>query len=257
MRTVTVTVSDGLALAVHEHGGDAGDCPVILMHGFSSNAAMNWQAPGIVAALTKGGRRVYAPDARGHGASQSPHDGARYSRDRMARDTIEIADALGLTQYDLAGYSMGAMNGVIVAGRDSRVRRFAVCGCVQQILSAGAERARNFGAVPQALRAPSREAVSDPWARTFRAVAERMGGDLHALAACFEGIESDPQASLAALAGIVAPTLIVGGRADPLMKDADALAARIAIARVAWVEGDHIGAVSDPAFPAALAGFFG
>lgn len=253
----TVTVSDGLTLAVHEFGAIVDACPVLLMHGFSSNSAMNWEAPGIVAALTKAGQRVFAIDARGHGKSATPHDSTRYSRDRMARDTIEVADALGLTQYDLAGYSMGGMTGVIVAARDPRVRRFAVCGCVQQVLSGGAEWERNFGRVPQALRAASREDVTDPWARTFRAVAERMGGDLHALAACFEGIEVDPQASTTALPGIHAPTLIVGGREDPLMREADRLATLIPSARVEWVDGDHLTAVAAPAFTAALVKFFG
>jgi len=253
----TITASDGLALAVHEFGAVVDACPVLLMHGFSSNSAMNWDMPGIVAALTRAGQRVFAIDARGHGKSAGPHDATRYSRDRMARDTIEVADALGLVQYDLAGYSMGGMTGVIVAARDPRVRRFAVCGCVQQVTSRHEERNRNFGAVPKALRAASRDEVTDPWARTFRAVAERMGGDLQALASCFEGIEVDPQASVTALPAIAAPTLILGGRQDPLMQGADALAARIATARVEWVDGDHLTAVVAPAFTAALVGFFG
>ena len=59
-----------------------------------------------------------------------------------------------------------------------------------------------------------------------------------------------------ALSKITAQTLILGGRADPLMKDADALAAAIKGARVDWVDGDHLTAVGDPRFTAALTDFF-
>ena len=150
---------------------------------------------------------------------------------------------------------MGGMIGVITAARDRRVRRFAVCGCVQQILM---DRTRDdtFAGVTAALRAPRDADIAHPGARMFRAVAERAGGDLKALAACFEGIEVDHALSRKALPHITAPTLVIGGRKDPLMKDADALVAAIAGAKLEWVDGDHLTAVVDPRFAAALAEFF-
>ncbi len=244
--------SDGLSLALHEFGAAADPYPVILQHGFSASSEGNWIAPGIAAALVTAGRRVVALDARGHGKSATPHETAQYSRTRMALDISEAATAVGAERYDLAGYSMGGMVGVITAASDARVQRLAICGCVQQIT--GLER-REFNDVPGALRAASADTITQPWARTFRAVAERMGGDLHALAACFEGLETDPQTSRDALSKITAQTLILGGRADPLMKDADALAAAIKGARVEWVDGDHLTAVVDPRFAPALAEF--
>ena len=246
--------SDGLSLALHEWGDPGEAYPVILQHGFSSSSVMNWEAPGVVAALVTAGRRVVALDARGHGQSASPRDTAHYSRTAMARDISEAARFIGAERYDLAGYSMGGMVGVITAAEDWRVQRLAVCGCVQQIL-ADRTRDASFSGVPAALRATSPDAVTDPWARTFRAVAERMGGDLQALASCFEGIELDPQTSRAALERITAPTLILGGRKDSLMKDAEALTAAIAGARLEWVDGDHLTAVVDPGFAPALAAF--
>ena len=97
-----------------QHRGPDGPV-VILQHGFSSSSAMNWEAPGVVAALVKAGRRVVALDARGHGQSASPHDTVRYTRTAMARDISEAANVLGAERYDLAGYSMGGMVGVITA----------------------------------------------------------------------------------------------------------------------------------------------
>jgi pimeloyl-ACP methyl ester carboxylesterase len=246
--------SDGLSLALHEWGDEKDGAPVILQHGFSSNSPMNWDAPGVVKALRAKGRRVLALDARGHGQSAGPHQSAHYSRTRMAKDIMEVADLVGAARYDLAGYSMGGMIGVIVAAEDARVNRLAVCGCSQQILldrrSDG-----SFSNVPAALRAPDKASVTDPWARTFRAVAERMGGDLQALAACFEGIEADPESSRAALARIAQPALILGGRSDPLMAGAQELSQKIARSRLEWVEGDHLSAVVDPRFAGELAAF--
>ena len=62
---------------------------------------------------------VVALDARGHGKSATPHETARYSRTRMAKDISEAADAIGAERFDLAGYSMGGMVGVITAGEDN------------------------------------------------------------------------------------------------------------------------------------------
>ncbi|MBL8560393.1 MAG: alpha/beta fold hydrolase [Hyphomonadaceae bacterium] len=246
--------SDGLEIALHEFG-DAGDpYPVLLQHGFSASSAGNWIAPGIVDALTKAGRRVVAIDARGHGGSDMPHEPARYARTRLAADISEAADVVGAERFDLAGYSMGGMVGVVTAAKDARVQRLAICGCVRQIVQ---DRGRDpsFSTVPAALRAASIEEVTSPWGRTFRAVAERMGGDLHALAACFEGLEVGAQESRDALPLIRARTLVIGGRSDPLMKDAEAFTGAIAGAHLEWVDGDHLTAVVDPRFTAALTAF--
>lgn len=247
--------SDGVSLAIHEFGDASDRYPVLLQHGFSASSAGNWVAPGIVEALTRSGRRVVAIDARGHGASDGPHDRAPYSRDRLARDISEAADAVGADAFDLAGYSMGGMVGVITAARDPRVKRFALCGCVQQIIDEQ-RKTLAVGAVPAALRAPTADGIVEPWAKTFRAVAERMGGNLHALAACFEGLEADPRASRDALPLITAPTLVIGGRADPFMKNAEALTTQVVGARLEWVDGDHLTAVVDKQFSQALVAFF-
>ena len=77
---------DGTEIAYQEWGSDRGAPPVVLHHGYVVDANVNWVLPGVVDALVAAGRRVVAPDARGHGASGKPHDPARYGEDRMARD---------------------------------------------------------------------------------------------------------------------------------------------------------------------------
>ena len=104
---------DGLELAYREWGEKTALAPVVLHHGFVADADANWVATGVVDALTAAGRAVIAPDARGHGSSEKPHDPARYGEQRMARDLTVLLDTIGLCQIDLVGYSMGAIVALI------------------------------------------------------------------------------------------------------------------------------------------------
>ncbi len=85
--------SDGLSLAYYEWGVPGASAPVALHHGFVANAHANWEGPGVVAALVAAGRHVIAPDARGHGQSDKPHDPASYGEARMAGDLGALLDA--------------------------------------------------------------------------------------------------------------------------------------------------------------------
>ena len=48
-------------------------------------------------------------DHRGHGESDGPTDPSDYSLDRLALDTLAVADALGADRFRLLGHSMGGM----------------------------------------------------------------------------------------------------------------------------------------------------
>ena len=50
--------------------------PILLIHGFGSNTAVNWGATGWINRLTRAGRRVIALDNRGHGESEKLYDPA-------------------------------------------------------------------------------------------------------------------------------------------------------------------------------------
>src|SRR5262249_6284597 len=119
---------DGVAIAYEEWGDGGAVPPVLLHHGFIADAASNWVATGVVDALTEAGRRVIAPDARGHGRSQKPHDPGRYGEDVMARDLERLVEVIGAESVDLVGYSMGAVVSLLFAAADDRVRRLAIGG---------------------------------------------------------------------------------------------------------------------------------
>ena len=73
--------------------------PTLMLHGFLASAETNWFLPGIAAAVAATGRRVIAPDLRGHGRSDAPTDPAAWPRDGLAMDPEAlIAHALKLAR---------------------------------------------------------------------------------------------------------------------------------------------------------------
>jgi pimeloyl-ACP methyl ester carboxylesterase len=98
---------DGLAgeEAGDERSGDErsarGRMPVVLLHGLT--ATRRYVVMGS-RALERGGHRVVAYDARGHGRSGP----GEYGYPALARDLLAVLDARGIERAVLAGASMGA-----------------------------------------------------------------------------------------------------------------------------------------------------
>ncbi|WP_432543413.1 alpha/beta fold hydrolase [Kineococcus sp. SYSU DK002] len=253
-RTREVRTSDGLTLAVHDWGGPAGDRPVLLHHGFSASARTEWPRSGLPRALLAAGRRVLALDARGHGRSAAPHDPARYGEARMARDVVEVLDALGVPDVDLVWYSMGAVVASLVASTGpARVHRLVLGGVGAGLVELGGVDTRVLAPsrLAAALRAGDPGTITDPVVRGFREFAASTGNDLLALAAQADAVHDRP----VDLASITAPTLVVAGDADPLAARPQVLAAAVPGARLVLVGGDHGAAPTDPRFAGAVSAF--
>jgi pimeloyl-ACP methyl ester carboxylesterase len=227
--------------------------PIVLVHGFASNKAVNWVQPGWVATLTKAGRRVIALDNRGHGESTKLYDPADYHTDRMVEDVRALMDHLGLERTDVMGYSMGArITAFLARAHPARVRS-AILGGLGIRLVDGVGLPES---IAEALEAPSLAAVSDPQGRTFRAFAEQTKGDLEALAACIRGSRQTLTREQAA--AIRAPLLIAVGTKDPIAGSAHELAALIPGARALDIpDRDHMLAVGDRVFKAGVLEFLG
>ena len=104
---------DGAKLALHRVGPKSGSGrPLVLLHGLFSSAEMNWIKWGHAATLAETGYEVLMPDLRAHGASAAPHDPAVYPADVLARDLAALVTHLGLADYDLCGFSLGARTAV-------------------------------------------------------------------------------------------------------------------------------------------------
>jgi pimeloyl-ACP methyl ester carboxylesterase len=116
---------DGARLAYHEMGEGRA---LVLIHGFFSTALVNWVRYGHAAKIAARGYRVIMPDLRGHGASARPHDPAAYPPDVLADDGFALIEHLGLTDYDLGGYSLGGRTTLRMLVRGAAPRRAIVAG---------------------------------------------------------------------------------------------------------------------------------
>src|SRR5690606_38155800 len=98
--------------------GDTGARPLLLLHGLFSSADVNWIKYGNAKILADAGFEVFMPDLRAHGQSGAPHDPAAYPADVLVEDLKLVIAALGLADYDLGGFSLGARTAVrgVLAG---------------------------------------------------------------------------------------------------------------------------------------------
>lgn len=240
--------SDGLSLNYIDEG--EGD-PVLLIHGFASNLQVNWVGTQWVDLLVKAGYRVIAFDHRGHGQSEKIYEVERYTIRDMGRDALALLDHLGIEKADMVGYSMGARIGALLAVEHPERVRSLVIGGMGGRLFGGASKSDE---IAKALEAPSRDDVTDPYARTFRVFAEATKGDLKALAAVIRS----PRLPLTRemLATISCPVLIVVGTEDDVAGDPHELGAAIPGSEVIAVEGrDHNRCVGDKVFKQGVVDF--
>ena len=233
--------SDGLNLAYVDEGEGE---PILLIHGFASNIAVNWRETSWIGTLVADGRRVIALDNRGHGRSDKLYEPERYGAPAMAEDACRLLDHLGIERADVLGYSMGARIAVFLALRHpDRVRSVVIAGM-------GINLVRGMvasGPLAKALEVPSIADVTNDTARSFRAFAEKTGSDLKALAACMRGPREKIDAER--LAAIQVPTLVAVGSEDVIAGSGAELAALIPGAKLLTIEGrDHMKAVGDPRF---------
>jgi pimeloyl-ACP methyl ester carboxylesterase len=244
---------DNLEIAYREWGEGTALPPVVLHHGFVADAEANWVATGIVDALTTAGRKVIAPDARGHGHSEKPHDPASYGEQRMARDLAVLLDTVGASQVDLVGYSMGAIVALILSSEDERVRRLVVGGVGSGVIECGGvdRRAVSNESIIHALTVDDPATLQEPEAQVFRELADALGADREALVAQAHSVYRGG----IALERISAATLILAGEDDPLALRPEVLAEAIPGAMLRVVSGNHIGAIADPRFTQSIVDF--
>jgi pimeloyl-ACP methyl ester carboxylesterase len=67
-------------------------------------------------------------DLRGHGQSDKPADENAYAVDRLSDDVLAVADAAGVSQFTVWGYSYGATVGRYLPARSDRITKLAMIG---------------------------------------------------------------------------------------------------------------------------------
>jgi pimeloyl-ACP methyl ester carboxylesterase len=86
---------------------------LVLQHGFTESV-VDWYEAGYVEALRPDYRLILI-DARGHGASDKPHDPGAYVLNRRVADVVAVLDALDIAKALFWGYSMGGWTGFGIA----------------------------------------------------------------------------------------------------------------------------------------------
>ncbi|MEO5814372.1 MAG: alpha/beta fold hydrolase [Gemmatimonadaceae bacterium] len=123
MRVRQVALGSGLLLRIAE-SGDAGNAPVLLIHGWGASIFMwrEWFAP-----LAAAGRHVVAVDLPGHGLSAKPDTAELYRVDALAKVVRELIELEGLGPVDVVAQSMGGTIALELATADhSRVKRLVL-----------------------------------------------------------------------------------------------------------------------------------
>jgi pimeloyl-ACP methyl ester carboxylesterase len=176
--------------------------PVLLVHGFASSFALNWQESGLSYLLEDAGRQVIGVDLLGHGTAPKPHDPAEYA-DLGAR----VVDALPADgQVDAVGFSMGARTLIEVAS--AHPERFSSCvfaGVGDNLFMEGDRE-------PIAHAIETGDGGPGGVAALFVSFAGGSGNDPKALAACMR--RNEPAITDEQLARITCPSLVVLGDKD-------------------------------------------
>jgi pimeloyl-ACP methyl ester carboxylesterase len=222
--------------------------PVLLLHGFLSSALRNWFTPGIAASLAGSGFRVIAPDCRGHGLSAAPIDLAAWPADVMAADVEALIAHLGLTDYDLVGYSMGGRTAARLMVRGARPRRCVLGGMGDTGVMHAGPRAEAFEDAIRNGLAAADPAMGEAIHRMIESQGLKSAAMLGVLAAFAPTTEAE-------LARVPTPTLAILGEDDHGNGSVDGLARLMPDCTPLRIPGDHAGVVATAAFRDALLSF--
>ena len=243
----TFQSDDGHALAYREIGEGR---PLVLLHGFFSNAITNWIKFGHAEKIAVQGYRVIMPDLRAHGDSAKPHDPGAYPADILARDGLALVEHLGLTDYDLGGYSLGARTVVRMHVLGAQPKRLIIAGMGLSGLTSLASRADHFRYILTNLGNHAKH--SPEW--MAEAFLKTTKGDAEALLLILNVFTNTPEEALRAIA---VPTLILAGEEDEDNGSHADLAAVIPNADHREVPGGHMSCIVKPEFGEALAEWLG
>ncbi len=221
---------------------------IVLLHGFFSDAQTNWIRYGHAAAIAARGFRVIMPDLRAHGSSAKPHDAASYPRDVLARDGFALIEHLGLADYDLGGYSLGARTVARMMAQGATPRRFILSGMGLQGLTHTAGRGGHFRNIltnPGSFERGTPEWLAEAFLKTSK-------GDPIALLHILDTFVDTP---VAAIRAITPPALVLAGEEDHDNGSAEELADTLPNATYRAVPGGHMSAVVKPELGLAIADF--
>lgn len=208
--------------------------PLVLQHGSACSSA-EWREMGYSAVLRRNYQLILI-DARGHGASEKPHDPSAYALPLRVADVTAVLDALTIRQAHYFGYSMGGWIGFGLAKYAPERVRTLILG----------------GAHPYAEPLQARQTILTHGLDAFLAASERSFGkymtstlrarlivtDVHALRA-----QTQDRSSIAdVLSTMTMPCLLFAGETEPRLSHVQACLQHMPNGTFFVVPGcDHVG----------------
>lgn len=231
----TITAPDGTRIALHRMGEGR---PVLMLHGLFSSAQMNWVKYGHARLLAENGFECLMPDWRVHGESDAPVEPDLYTPGVLVRDALHIVEELGLEDFDLVGFSLGARvaTSAVIAGL--RPRRLVLGGMGIEGLSNWEKRSAFFVDMIDRFDEIER---GDP---AFLAKSFMKGQGIDPVAARLLLTRGVEDIALDDLARIDMPTLVLIGDEDRDNGSPERLRDALPDARIAVVPGNHMGSVT-------------
>lgn len=236
---------DGVRLAWREMGEGS---PILLLHGLFSNAEVNWIKFGTAARIAADGYRVIMPDLRVHGSSEAPHEPDHYPPDVLVHDLQDLVAHLGLTDFDLGGFSLGARTSTRAVVAGMKPRRLILGGMGLAGLAGWQKRGQFFQRVIAEYETAKRG--DDTWMsiqfmKTMKV--DRVAASLL--------LDSFTDTTPDMLAALTMSTLVVCGDQDQDNGSAEDLVAALPDARLATIPGTHMSSVTRPELGEAIAAF--
>jgi pimeloyl-ACP methyl ester carboxylesterase len=236
---------DGVELAFRRVGAGR---PVVLLHGLFSSAEVNWIKFGHAQKLADAGFEAIMPDLRAHGDSAAPHDPAAYPPDVLVRDAQALVAHLGLAEFDLVGFSLGARTAArcVVAGM--KPRRLVIAGMGLDGLTNWEDRPSFF---LDAIARFDAVRMGDPAYFTVQFM-KTMKIDRVAAKLLLEAVGKGGPVDLSRIA---MPTLVLCGDEDRDNGSPEALAEALPDGHFASVPGTHMSSVTKPDLGEAIVRF--
>ena len=239
--------SDGVELGWRELGEGR---PVVLLHGLFSDSLVNWIKFGTAGRIAAEGFRVIMPDLRAHGLSGKPHDPAHYPQLVLVRDLKELGAHLGLADFDLGGFSLGARTVIEAIIGGLRPRRAILAGTGLDVLTNWERRSHFYVEAIDCFDQVSRgdrHWLAIQFMKTMkidRPAARLLLGTMR---------DREPRDEL--VEAFAMPTLVVCGDQDDDNGSAVELANALPNANYAEVPGTHMSSVTKPELGEAIARF--
>lgn len=233
---------DGASVHYEVHDSSSTVTPLLLTHGFGASTSM-WRPN--VGALSEQ-RRVITWDVRGHGATVTTPDPARYTHAACVADMVGILDALGIERAAIAGLSLGGYLSLCFhLEHPERVAALALFDTGPGFKNDDARARWNDYAASTA------DALERSGADALRTSPEvdARANDPNALALAARGILAQHDASvISSLPSVAVPTLIVVGALDAAFLNAAAyLASRVPDARLCEIaDAGHAANIDQP-----------